>query len=84
MDRALSLFELLAHSQTGLTLSEVSRKLRIPKSTAHYLIHTLETRGYVQRVLENTVVYDRLSPAASIQLAGPTRHISAYLGKARL
>ncbi len=48
VDRALSLLELLAHSQTGLTLSEVSRKLRIPKSTAHYLIHTLETRGYVQ------------------------------------
>jgi DNA-binding IclR family transcriptional regulator len=48
VDRALSLFELLANSQTGLTLSEVSRKLHIPKSTAHYLIHTLATRGYIQ------------------------------------
>jgi DNA-binding IclR family transcriptional regulator len=48
VDRALSLFELLAKSQTGLTLSEVSRKLGIPKSTAHYLIHTLATRGYIQ------------------------------------
>jgi DNA-binding IclR family transcriptional regulator len=49
VDRAMSLFELLANSQQGLTLSEVSRKLHIPKSTTHYLIHTLVTRGYVQR-----------------------------------
>ena len=38
----------------------------------------IETRGYVQRVLENTVVYDRLNPT----LPGPQPvHISAYLGK---
>src|SRR5579862_480313 len=49
VDRAMSLFELLANSQKGLTISELSRKLAIPKSTAHYLIHTLVTRGYVQR-----------------------------------
>src|SRR3954454_11456215 len=49
VDRAMSLFELLANSQQGLTLSELSRKLSIPKSTTHYLIHTLVTRGYVQR-----------------------------------
>ncbi len=49
VDRAMSLFELLAEAQTGLTLSQLSRKLDIPKSTAHYLLHTLQTRGYVQR-----------------------------------
>jgi DNA-binding IclR family transcriptional regulator len=49
VDRAMNLFELLANSQQGLTLSELSRKLNIPKSTTHYLIHTLVTRGYVQR-----------------------------------
>lgn len=39
-----------------------------------------ETRGYVQRVLENTVVYDRLNPT----LPGPQAvHISAYLGKSQ-
>ncbi|HVF37449.1 MAG TPA: lytic transglycosylase domain-containing protein [Sphingomicrobium sp.] len=37
-----------------------------------------ETRGYVQRVLENSVVYDRLNPS----LPGPQPvHISSYLGK---
>lgn len=52
VDRALSLLELLSNSQTGLTLSELSRRLKIPKSTAHYLIHTLATRGYIQHGLD--------------------------------
>ena len=37
-----------------------------------------ETRGYVQRVLENSVVYDRLNPSLP---APQVVHISAYLGK---
>lgn len=49
VDRAMSLFELLANAQRGMTLSELSRKLRIPKSSTHYLLHTLVTRGYIQR-----------------------------------
>ncbi|MCA1653312.1 MAG: lytic transglycosylase domain-containing protein [Sphingomicrobium sp.] len=40
----------------------------------------VETRGYVQRVLENSVVYDRLNP--TLQPAGPV-HLSQYLGKSR-
>ncbi|GAA4007122.1 lytic transglycosylase domain-containing protein [Sphingomonas humi] len=38
-----------------------------------------ETRGYVQRVLENTVVYDRMNPRAE-----PPRQLSHFLGKSRL
>lgn len=49
VDRAMSLLELLTTTQEGLTLSELSRKLHIPKSTTHYLIYTLSTRGYIQR-----------------------------------
>ena len=37
-----------------------------------------ETRGYVQRVLENSVVYDRLNPSLT---APQPVHISTYLGK---
>ncbi len=39
-----------------------------------------ETRTYVQRVLENAVVYDRLRPGAGI---APPAPLSAYLGKSR-
>jgi soluble lytic murein transglycosylase len=39
-----------------------------------------ETRGYVQRVLENSVVYDRLNPRPASQ----PRQLSYFLGKDRL
>jgi DNA-binding IclR family transcriptional regulator len=48
VDRALDLLERLAVSRGSLTLSEISRKLKIPKSTTHYLIKTLASRGYLQ------------------------------------
>lgn len=37
-----------------------------------------QTRGYVQRVIENTVVYDSLRPQQQTQTA---LHVSRYLGK---
>ena len=40
----------------------------------------LETRGYVQRVLENSVVYERLNPRPMTQ----PRQLSHFLGKDRL
>ncbi|HUE78623.1 MAG TPA: lytic transglycosylase domain-containing protein [Sphingomicrobium sp.] len=40
----------------------------------------METRGYVQRVIENSVVYDSMRPAQSPQSA---MHVSRYLGKNR-
>lgn len=49
VDRALDLLELLALSDHGLTLSDLSRKLRIPRSSAHYLIQSLVCRGYLER-----------------------------------
>lgn len=49
VDRALDLLELLSSSCTGLSLGAASRQLGIPKSTAHYLIHTLLSRDYVRR-----------------------------------
>ena len=39
-----------------------------------------ETRGYVQRVIENSVVYDSLRPSSQQQSAV---HVSRYLGKSR-
>jgi soluble lytic murein transglycosylase len=38
-----------------------------------------ETRGYVQRVLENSVVYDRMNPRSTAP-----RQLSHFLGKSRL
>jgi IclR family acetate operon transcriptional repressor len=49
VDRAFDLLELLTLSDQGLTLSEVSQKLQIPRSSAHYLIQSLAYRGYLER-----------------------------------
>lgn len=38
----------------------------------------METRGYVQRVIENSVVYDTLNPQPASRT---TMHVSRYLGK---
>jgi len=40
-----------------------------------------ETRNYVQRVIENAVVYDLLNPTASSQ--PPRNRVSYYLGQSR-
>ena len=40
-----------------------------------------ETKGYVQRVLENTVVYDRINP--TIPPSNSAVSLSTYLGKSR-
>ena len=38
-----------------------------------------ETRGYVQRVLENSVVYDTINP--TMPATSGSVHLSSYLGK---
>lgn len=48
VSRSMKILELLAQSQRGLTLSDISRKLGIPKSSAHVLIKTLEAMGYLK------------------------------------
>jgi DNA-binding IclR family transcriptional regulator len=49
VERALAILECLDSSRRGLNISEISRKLRIPKSSAHVIVVTLERLGYVQR-----------------------------------
>ncbi len=48
VSRAMRILELLAQSQRGLTLSDISRRLGLPKSSAHVLIKTLELTGYLK------------------------------------
>jgi len=49
VDRALGILEALAEPGQGLTNSDLSRRLGMPKSSASYLLRTLERRGYVRR-----------------------------------
>lgn len=49
VDRALAVLELLSPSKKGLTNAEISRKLKLPKSTLSYILRTLRQHGYVHR-----------------------------------
>lgn len=55
--RAISVFELLASSQRGLSLSEISRKLDLPKSSTHRILGTLEQSTCVHKNAETGRYY---------------------------
>lgn len=47
LERALSILESLSKSRHGLTLSQLSRSLALPKSSVHCLLLTFERHGYL-------------------------------------
>ena len=49
VERTLSILETVSHSDNGLSNSEISRRLKIPKSSASYILRILESRGYLLR-----------------------------------
>lgn len=49
LERALAILELIVSSRNGLTLSEIVRKLKLPKSSIHCLLLTFERQGYLQK-----------------------------------
>jgi DNA-binding IclR family transcriptional regulator len=52
VERALAMLEAVALATDGLSNAEISRKLNIPKSSASYILRTLEIQGYVARDAE--------------------------------
>lgn len=49
VERAISILELLDGSRRGMSVSEISRKLRLPKSSTHAIILTLARKDYLVR-----------------------------------
>ncbi len=49
VERTLEILEAVAHRSGGMSNADISRKLGIPKSTASYILRTLEQRGYLRR-----------------------------------
>ncbi len=43
------MLEAVAQEPDGLSNAEISRKLQIPKSSASYILRTLEAQGYLNR-----------------------------------
>jgi len=53
VERALAMLEAVAQATDGLSNAEISRKLNIPKSSASYILRTLENQGYLTRDTES-------------------------------
>jgi DNA-binding IclR family transcriptional regulator len=53
VERALSILEAVGQRPGGMTNSEISRRLEIPKSSASYILRVLERRGYLHRDAES-------------------------------
>jgi DNA-binding IclR family transcriptional regulator len=53
VERALRILERVAESSGGATNASLSRALEIPKSSASYILRTLERRGYLKRDTES-------------------------------
>jgi DNA-binding IclR family transcriptional regulator len=49
IERAVSVLECLGQSKRGFSISEIGRRLSIPKSSAHLILTTLERRGFLQK-----------------------------------
>ena len=47
------MLEIVAQASDGLSNAEISRKLNIPKSSASYILRTLENQGYLGRDAES-------------------------------
>jgi len=49
VERTLLILEAVAQRESGMSNADVNRKLKIPKSSASYILRTLEQRGYLRR-----------------------------------
>ena len=49
VERTLLILEAAAQREGGMSNADFSRKLKIPKSSASYILRTLEHHGYLRR-----------------------------------
>ncbi len=83
LERGLLILEHLAQSRRGVTLSQLTSRLQLPRSSGHALLLTYQRCGYVQRDKE-TGRYrlgSRLHTLANMALAGHSlrSHCSSFL-----
>src|SRR5688500_7865891 len=53
VERALAVLEAVAQRAGGMSNSEISQRLKIPKSSASYILRALERGGYLRRGRED-------------------------------
>jgi IclR family KDG regulon transcriptional repressor len=71
--RALEVIELLSRENSGMSLSEIHRSLRLPLSSAANIVYTLQTLGYLERNAENSHYH------LSLKMLGISQRVLDYM-----
>jgi IclR family transcriptional regulator, acetate operon repressor len=73
---ALNILEIFNRSSSPLSLSEITRETRLPKSSVFRILHTLEVAQYLKREGRDTYV---LSPVAAARVPNGQAHNLAQI-----
>ena len=65
VEKGLQILEIIAESTQGLTLSELVKKSRLPRSSIYCLVLTLERKGYLRRAKHRFMLAMKIFPLAS-------------------
>jgi len=60
VERTLDLLELFSNEKRPLSLSDIARLLKIPKSSCHDVVRALQTRGYIYELAPRAGYYPTL------------------------
>jgi IclR family pca regulon transcriptional regulator len=75
--RVLDILELLARSDEPMALKDLVSVLALPKSSAHALLRTLQSRGYVERDAADRYRLNEQLRESSGWIGGPEAHLAA-------
>src|SRR5262249_32097356 len=73
--RVLDILELLFRSDEPMALKDIVSILALPKSSAHALMQTLQSRGYVERAADRYVLNEFLRQSPG-WIGGPEAHLA--------
>ena len=75
--RVLDILELLARSDEPMALKDLVSVLALPKSSAHALLRTLQSRGYVERDAADRYALNESLRQSAGWIGGPQAHLAA-------
>src|SRR5262245_38015590 len=75
--RLLDILELLFRSEEPIALKDLVSILALPKSSAHALLRTLQSRGYVERDAADRYALSASLRQSSGWIGGPEAHLTA-------
>ena len=75
--RVLDILELLFRSEEPMALKDLVSILALPKSSAHALLRTLQSRGYVERDAADRYALNESLRQSSGWIGGPEAHLAA-------